>query len=352
MNDTLLEPSLDVQRQTFLQHRSSGKLRHRDAAHAMNLAEAQSLALFVGEHVLRLNDDFSGLIERCGELGEVMALTRNDACVHERVGEYLNVSHSGQMGMALGDEIDLRIFYSRWKSAFAVSEITASGTQRSLQFFDAHGDAVHKIFLRETSRLDAWMLLTEEFACEDQVPGLEVTPRPAKPMELPDGAIDVAGLQAAWRGMLDTHQFFGLLSKFKVSRTQALRLGPPECVQNVPLDAARRVLNGAVQHAVPIMVFVGNPGMIQIHSGPIANVQVMGPWLNVLDTRFNLHLREDAVALACMVKKPTSDGIVTSLELFDAQGETIAMLFGKRKPGIPENLNWRELMAHLWAESA
>ena len=67
----------------------------------------------------------------------------------------------------------------------------------------------------------------------------------------------------------------------------------------------------------------------------------------MLDTRFNLRLREDAVALTCMVKKPTSDGVITSLELFDAWGETIAMLFGKRKPGIPEAPNWRELLAEL-----
>ena len=121
------------------------------------------------------------------------------------------------------------------------------------------------------------MLLTEEFARPQQVPGLEVELRPARPAELPDRVIDVAGLQAAWRSVTDTHQFFCLLSKFKVSRTQTLRLRPHECVQIAPLDAARWVLNGAVQHAVPIMVFVGNPGMIQIHSGPIANVQVMGP---------------------------------------------------------------------------
>ena len=41
------------------------------------------------------------------------------------------------------------------------------------------------------------------------------------------------------------------------------------------------------------------------------------------------------------------DGVVTSVELFDAQGETIAMLFGKRKPGIPELPEWRTLVDGL-----
>jgi putative hemin transport protein len=47
------------------------------------------------------------------------------------------------------------------------------------------------------------------------------------------------------------------------------------------------------------------------------------------------------------VRKPTSDGIVSSVELFDAQGENIAMLFGARKPGSPELAGWRELVGAL-----
>jgi putative hemin transport protein len=96
-----------------------------------------------------------------------------------------------------------------------------------------------------------------------------------------------------------------------------------------------------------VMVFGGNPGGIQIHTGPVAKVVVMGPWLNVLDPGFNLHLREDHIASAWLVRKPTSDGLVTSLELFDAAGDTIAMLFGERKPGHAELCAWRELVDGL-----
>jgi putative hemin transport protein len=67
----------------------------------------------------------------------------------------------------------------------------------------------------------------------------------------------------------------------------------------------------------------------------------------VLDPGFNLHLREDHIASAWVVKKPTVDGLVTSLELFDAQGETIAMFFGERKPGHAELCAWRDLVEQL-----
>ena len=58
-----------------------------------------------------------------------------------------------------------------------------------------------------------------------------------------------------------------------------------------------------------------------------------------------MHLREDHVASAWVVKKPTEDGVVTSLELFDADGKQITLIFGKRKPGIPEREEWRAVVA-------
>ena len=66
---------------------------------------------------------------------------------------------------------------------------------------------------------------------------------------------------------------------------------------------------------LPIIVFVGSPSNIQIHTGPVRNIKVMGRGLNVLDSDFNLRLREDHVDAVWVVRKPTSDGIVTSVEL-------------------------------------
>jgi len=47
------------------------------------------------------------------------------------------------------------------------------------------------------------------------------------------------------------------------------------------------------------------------------------------------------------VNKPTSDGWVTSLEVYAANGDLIVQFFGERKPGKPELTGWRELMVSL-----
>jgi putative hemin transport protein len=339
--------SLHQLRRDFLNLKTTQKLRSREAAHALGISEGEALAAFAGEHVTRLEPNFVELYEQMPQLGSVMVLTRNEAAVHEKDGVFEDMSHDGLIGLVLGADIDLRVFYRNWASGFAVREEGVHGLQKSLQFFDAKGHAVHKIFLREHSNHAAFDAFVERWQMRDQIPGLTLGEIAAPPAVLPDGDIDIPAFHAAWDVMTDTHQFFGILRKFKLARTQALRLAERRYAHSVAADLLQGLLEKAAGAALPIMVFVGNHGMIQIHTGPVKTIRVMGPWLNVLDPGFNLHLRSDLVASAWVVRKPTSDGIVTSLELFDASGESIAMLFGARKPGAPELEGWRDLIAGL-----
>lgn len=343
----------------FRQARQTARARHRDIAKAMGLSEGELIAAHGGAFdanesplkARRLSPQWPEIVAALEVLGELMALTRNESCVHEKVGVYRHTSANGHVGLVLGGAIDLRVFYSQWAHGFAVKELLADGAaQRSLQFFDAQGQALHKVFLRAGSDEAAYDALVARFAVAQDVPGMLVNAPRAPVVEQPDAAIDVAGWRDAWASMRDTHEFFGLMKRFNVTRTQGLRLAASEFVQSVPTASAHEVLTRAAQSSVPIMVFVGNPGMIQIHSGPVQRVEVMGPWLNVLDAGFNLHLREDHIAQAWLVKKPTSDGLVHSIELFDAAGETIAMFFGERKPGQAERCDWRELLSTLSSE--
>lgn len=363
-NDTLIDPHAKLRR-AFAEARRPPARRHRDIAELLGVSEGELIAAhataFDPEEspllARRLKPSWPAIVGALEELGDVTALTRNAACVHEKVGTYRNASvdpASGTVGLVLGGAIDLRVFYSAWAHGFAVQERTEKGPQRSLQFFDAQGTAIHKVFLREeTSDLAAYEALVARFADPAPAePGIVALPAPAPKAETPDGEVDVAAFQAAWAALRDTHEFFGLLRRHGVTRTQALRLASPQFVQQVEPSAAQDVLQHASQSGTPIMVFVGNPGMIQIHGGPVKKVAVMGPWLNVLDPGFNLHLREDQIASAWLVRKPTTDGLVSSLELFDAEGRTIAMLFGERKPGQAERCEWREILAGVAAEPA
>ncbi|MDA3873239.1 MAG: hemin-degrading factor, partial [Kiritimatiellae bacterium] len=156
--------------------------------------------------------------------------------------------------------------------------------------------------------------------------------------------VDAETFRAAWDQMKDTHEFFPLLKRFGLSRIDALRLAGAERAQCVAPESFARVVTLAAERRAPIMVFVGNRGCIQIHTGPVKKVVKWEDWINVMDPGFTLHLRESRIAEIWVVRKPTSDGTVTSMELYDDAGNEIALLFGERKPGQTERGDWRQLL--------
>jgi len=328
-------------------HAQQPRLRPRDAAAQLGVSEAELVALRCGDGVQRLRGPWGELLQRAPELGSVMVLTRNESAVHEKVGCFGEVSVSGPMGLVLTEDIDLRIFLQRWHSGFAVTEDTRSGIRHSLQFFDVDGMAVHKIYLREDSSHDAYRALTAHYLHDDQAPRQEVQPRPPHPADRPDADVDCAMLRRRWQALQDTHEFHPLLHELRVGRVQALRLVGSDYARPVEVNAFCTLLERAAAAAVPVMVFVGSPGVIQIHTGPVSQLKQHGPWFNGRDAGFNLHLRQDHVAEAWLVRKPSRDGIVTSLEIYNAEARQIAWMFGKRKPGEPERDDWRELAATL-----
>ncbi len=325
------------------------KTRIRNAAQELGVTEAELLATRVGEGVTLLRPEHRAIMGEIGSLGRVMALTRNDDVVHERKGTYLNASiNPGPVGLYVGADIDLRIFWAPWAYAFAVSEPGKDAPRLSLQFFGSDGEAVHKIYLVEGSDVAAYEAVVAQYRAVDQHTPVETKPWPAAPAERPDGEVDIIAFRAEWLVLKDTHDFYGMLRKHGVSRTQALRLAPEgDFAVRVDNKAFRDTLNKAAAAQVPVMVFVGNKGMIQIHTGTVTKLVDVPGWFNVLDPDFNLHLREEAIAESWVVRKPTTDGIVTALECYDAKGELIVQLFGKRKPGIPELQDWRTLVADV-----
>ncbi|WP_222535941.1 hemin-degrading factor [Pedobacter polysacchareus] len=338
-----MEKTLDLKQQWEAFKVENPKLRIRDAARALGTAEAALIATTVGDTAIRLKDEFPEILQGVAALGKVMALTRNDNCVHERKGVYHKVTFRGSMGLAVNPDIDLRLFMSQWASGFAVNE----NNRKSLQFFGKDGEAVHKIYLTEASLESAYEDLVAKYTAEDQKAALEISAAKAPIAELPDAEIEVEVFQKAWLALEDTHDFHGLLKTYTVTRTQALRLAPEGHAFSITLASLKSILHKASETDLQIMVFTGSAGCIQIHTGLVKKLVETGPWFNVLDPDFNLHLRMDAIDSIWLVKKPTKDGIVTSIEVFDNKGEIIVQFFGKRKPGIPEDENWRFIANEL-----
>ena len=337
----------------------------RDAARTLGVSEAELLATGIGSTVTRLRSDGNDpreIMRRALDLGTVLALTRNENGVIERTGVATRVKPQPEdeketvkdderearqrniAGGYLGGEIDLRFTFSKWKHAFAVAQPGADGVvKRSLQFFDENGAAIHKIYPKDAAGVAVFDKLVADFRHPDQNAALTVAAHAPKAAELADSKVDVKEFQQAWNEMSDVHQFNRLLTEFKITREQAMRLAPAGMVQRLKPEAVRTLLDEAARQQLPIMSFLGNGAVIQIFSGKITRTAASAGWYNVLDPAFNLHLRESAFKRGWVVRRAG----VTSVEFYDNEGEQVVSFFGVRGRGQPQPKSWVDLTATL-----
>ncbi|MEM1078145.1 MAG: ChuX/HutX family heme-like substrate-binding protein [Pseudomonadota bacterium] len=306
--------------------------RARDIADALGITEAALVAAEVGHRAVALHPHPNTLIPALGTLGQMMALTRNDACVIEKDGEYTDYHGGEHATMTLNEGIDLRMFPRHWRHAFAVSEEVRSGLRHSVQIFDAAGDAVHKAYLPQDTTLTGWDALKTACALPEQSDTLELADRePPEAAKINLEKRDI--LLKEWARLTDTHQFLRLCAKLKMNRLGAYRIAEAPFVRALAPESVEALLTGVQTAGFDIMLFVGNRGCIEIHTGPIRRMEPMGPWQNVLDPGFNLHLRRDRIAEVWQVEKPTQRGPAVSIEAFDAEGMLILQMFGVPKDG-------------------
>ena len=322
-------------------------MRARDIARELHISEAELLCSRIGQEIVKLEGDWAELIRLTPSLGRVMALTRNDSCVHEKHGEYDNISIGPGHGLVLNRDIDLRLFMSHWHFGFAVSEIVSSGKRHSLQFFDIDGEAVHKVYMPKGNNLEAYKAIVNKFRSPDQTEKILIHKLPDGKKDIPDSDLEIENFISHWSNLKDTHHFFGLLNEFGVGRRQSMRLAEGKFTRQLDNNCLQGALDRAVSDETSIMCFVGNPGCIQIHTGRVHKIALMGPWLNILDPGFNLHLNQNSVESIWAVEKPTSDGTVTSLEVYDQSGFCFCQFFGERKPGKKELPGWQQIVASI-----
>lgn len=348
------EAVADLQ-QRYQQFRDENpQLRIRNAADALGVSELELVALNCGPEgfsVQRLDSaagQFRKLLSEVRELGSVMALTRNDTVVHEKTAPYGKLGGGEQVGLFLG-EIDLRVFFERWHYGFHVTE----GERRSLQFFDATGTAVHKIYANDQTDMAAFDALVARYIADDQSQGAVIDPEAVAKQKqsayetVADDKVDIAAFHQDWDGLQDVHDFLALLKKHALERQQAFRLAGTERAEPLAAEVFERALEMAAEQEMPVMIFAANKGMVQIHTGQVKRLMRRGPWFNVLDPDFNLHANTEAFAQAWKVVRPTEDGPVSSLELFDNKGQLALQMFGARKPGQQELNEWQMLLSSL-----
>ena len=315
----------------------------RDIAAVMGISEAELTEARVGHDAVRLQDNARAILAALENVGETKCICRNEYAVHEQVGAFTHQHLDGHAGLVLNPRaLDLRLFLSQWASAFHVND----QGRESIQFFDPHGDAVLKVYTTDATDSAGWQALIAEQTSSNPTP---LALRPVENARYAETA-DGAALEKEWRAMTDVHQFFVLLRKYNLSRQQAFRLVSDDLACRIDTEALPRLLETIQQDGNEFMIFVGNRGCVQIFTGTLEKLTPMRGWINIFNSTFTLHLREETIDEVWVTRKPTVDGHVTSVELFAKDGTQIAQLYGQRSEGHPEQTQWRNQVDSLTAE--
>ncbi|MGP5502997.1 ChuX/HutX family heme-like substrate-binding protein [Psychrobacter faecalis] len=326
-------------------------------------------ALGVSEFELMLASPYSqyignqckAVLKQFETFGDMESIVRNKLAVHEKMAPYHNLKLGEKMGIALNvGGLDLRFFMWQWQHMLAVTDTSrADKPSYSIQFYNAQGAAIDKVYLRELSdeNIANWQALiaaqqqtvnTETLTLEVQAPLSEWRYK-----ALNEEAREQ--LQQGWQAMTDVHQFHTLLKNLDIDRASSYHQAPDQMTQQLDISAVEAVFTHARDAKCPIMIFVGNSGLVQIQTGTVQTLKRMGDWFNILDkdhNDFTLHLKDKALAQVWCVKRPTKDGIVTCIEGFDGHGVSIFSVFGQRLEGIPELAEWQQIVATVVKEHA
>lgn len=317
----------------------------REGAAELNTNEAA--LLLSSDDVIYLGTDARSIVLSLHKLGLVQCIVRNDLAVHEKTAVYENVSMTPTTGISLNiGALDLRIFARQWHHVLAVVNHERQPSSYSIQFYDEFGDAIQKVFIEDEANILQWQALVHQFRCTDE-PLFESKPKfEAKTFPVLSTEQQEAFHQR-WDELKDIHHFGSLLETYGLDRLSAYEQAKPELAIKVTTESIEQALLLARENLTEILIFVGNRGIVQIQTGFVHNIVRAHGWLNILDKKeenFNLHLKDSELDQVWVVRRPTRDGIVTCIEAFDKDRNTVVQFFGRRLEGEQELSSWRAII--------
>ena len=331
-------PNVDLREAWEILRVAQPNIRPREASLAIGVSEAELVATSCGADSIRLAPPWTSLVADLALLGRVVAQTRTARSILELRGVY--PVRTVVTEPAAG--IDVRPHYGHWHVGYARRE----GRMRQLAFYDRSGTAVHKIFVVDESRGEAWETLARHHAHPVQTP-VERLP-PSRPSRVrPDTAIDGAALKTGWAALKGTEGIEALLDAHGVTRLQALRLVGPRWAARLPSTVLARVLRQVSVDATPLTVTVTNRGADQAYRGPLQRVYSSGRWLNARALDMSLQVRADRIATAWLVRAPLFAGVAHALEFYDTAGDPVLQLSGARDANEPDPDRWAALASRL-----
>ena len=293
---------------SFKENPDNKKIRIRDAASKLNVSEAELLSLESNKGVSFLSIDNLDVFFKkvLNNIEKIMVLIRSDFVVHEKIvltdgliykeGSIIDNIDPNCPLVSFNPNLISYVFYEK-------KLLNKKRELRSFQFFDQCGNAILKIYLKSN---------------EDSTF---------------DGIADLYEIDYDYE--LQKHIIRRDSAQFdKKTILHIDLLNNKELVDNpkhIHNDKLRFFLNAFSDKEIPIQIHAFGIDSIQYHRGIVKNIVDFGPWLNVIDKKFNIHVLENKILKTSILEYKNRSDSIYLINIIDENNNLVLGIGGLEK---------------------
>ena len=310
-----------IQKQWIVFQKENKKVRIRDAANTLKISEASLLSTEIDEKTYFLHiNNFEDFFNKILNIDRLMFLIRSDISVHEKVFNGADLQFKKNKFISKEDsDLILKFNKQLFKHSFFQKKKHGNRELRSFQIFDEIGNAIFKIYLKGKDKS-----LFDQIALEYKT---EYQYELQKESDKGEMMRNVGA------------NFLGTIDFYFIPKNNAFEINDKKLNKN----SLRNILIKASDSKLPIQIHGLGLGCTQYHYGLVKNIVDYGPWLNVIDKKFNLHILEKNLVKSSLYTYEVNKSQYYSVEFFDDQcnhilGVTSIKGFEKEFEGLIRNI--------------
>ena len=252
---------------SFIKKPENEKLRIKDIANHLKVSEAELLSCQIDSSNLKYLKilDYNIFFKDLFKSKKVMFLIRSNYIVHEKVVICSEIEYHKNKIFYKDKKSLIDFNYHKIENSFFEKKIHQNKPLLSFQFFDKYGHAILKIFLKSKD-YNIFESLADKFSF----------------------TYDYSLQKNLYQNneIIDQKKSINLDSQ-KNQNTKKIK------TDNLIL---RTILEYASQNKFPIQIHASGNHSVQYHFGLVRNIMDFGPWINVIDKNFNIHVMENKIS--------------------------------------------------------
>mgnify|MGYP001591786281 CR=1 FL=1 len=256
----------------------------------------------------------------------VSIITDNGDIKIYQSGELGQLRLYGEMGLLHGGDLDMYFYTENWRNINHHQEKTTGS-------LICHDDSQHKAWQLRSSQLNKvlpYPSLSVSLPAQQQVAAQQAKPT----------SVEINELRQMWASLTQVHQFYDMLSVFKLGLLDAIKLMRGQWTHPISSCQLTRFLQQCLEHNLNSKILAGNRGILHVLKTPILYINQDSSTLAVSGHHYSCEINLHAIKQVWLVKRATKQGVVHSLEAFDSHDRLIVQIQEQRDGNRAESDLW------------